>query len=110
MLHHILCIRVSTHLKNNSPSSLLKAPLNLQTVQAFGHTGMLILILIDVQYSQLFLAFTISLSLKLNCFFIFQITINRRIFNGHSKKVFQLFQTFEKVIKNMDAYSNKKDT
>ena len=56
MLHHILCIRVSTHLKNNSPSSLLKAPLNLQTVQAFGHTGMLILILIDVQYSQLFLA------------------------------------------------------
>ena len=50
MLHHILCIRVSTHLKNNSPSSLLKPPLNLQTVQAFGHTGMLILILIDVQY------------------------------------------------------------
>ena len=55
MLHHILCIRVSTPLKNNSPS-LLKPPLNLQTVQAFGHTGMLILILIDVQYSQLFLA------------------------------------------------------
>ena len=56
MLHHILCIGVSTPLKNNSPSSLLKPPLNLQTVHAFGHTGMLILILIDVQYSQLFLA------------------------------------------------------
>ena len=34
MLHHILCIGVSTPLKNTTPFSLLRPPLNLQTVQA----------------------------------------------------------------------------
>ena len=65
---------------------------------------------LNTQRTWPFFTFTISLSFKLNCLFIFQITINSRVFNGHSKKVFQLFQKIEVMIKNMDGYGNKMDT